>query len=503
MKSLKSLVLVLFLSVFASSTVDAVWIARLWNRKNKSIDTVSDPDTRRVGTSTDLSRYSRTSALNDRRILASNDRCIPTGRPSVLSRLKSWFGFNKPEIVVEQDYVVRALEQIDRDTVSRRSEIESKINILKQKIEKLKEEKSNLDFILSLELPEQQQLNYALQISEIESKVREIEDSIEELNLENTKFESLRIPIIESPENLVPEENFEGFGFEQITVVEQPLKPVGLRNGRSICYANATFQVMFAIPEIGDWLEDRLEYLFQNGETRDGEIRFVTDFQELYNFYIGRVRSRSEETDQEHSLRYNVIKKVLSNYDYQGGFGSFHEQHPFMANLILLLDSSLSEIPNWNHPEIINIFLRKFNLFVAKNDNSFARIISSPGHYRSSVTVGGVEFLLNDSIVDKNELSYGTVNSGKPVVTLAISTTPEQYTSDQLNRAIERLNRIRIETIHILNLMFKGQSALDHIDSALYGYVERMVRSRYEGIFNKFLSSDEIMKLAKKIAQNL
>lgn len=196
------------------------------------------------------------------------------------------------------------------------------------------------------------------------------------------------------------------------------MKPVGLVNGRSICYANAAIQMLFAIPKINKYL------LTKN---TDVSRKLLT----LYTSY--------KEGTPNNELKLEIIKNIMgeNNIANQSMFG-------FIEELFTQIDPEISMVNGTALEYIQNIF-ENLGIIVGVNENHIANIIHTGGHYYAEIKYKGQWYEVNDSIVTKiaNPTEADLNNIIKPV--FSISSVSVDDTNNYQNNLNQALN---LEALH-------------------------------------------------------
>ncbi len=149
------------------------------------------------------------------------------------------------------------------------------------------------------------------------------------------------------------------------------MKPVGLINGTGICYANATLQLLFAIPTLKDFL------LTKNTPISNKLL-------ELYDSYYGEERIPNNELKME--IIQDIMGENIENISVQ-------YQDEFLEKLLLKIDPETSFIEN----------LKNMGIIYGANENHIANVVQSGGpggHYFAEIKHNGQWYRADDNRIN-------------------------------------------------------------------------------------------------------
>lgn len=203
--------------------------------------------------------------------------------------------------------------------------------------------------------------------------------------------------LLNQEEQLVPAENFGGFNDETIIIQEERQTPYGMANGKHICYANAVFQLLFAIPDLDNYLSKF-------------NTEMAQDVSSLYNNHI-------QGFDNLDS-RLQIIVKVMGE--------SVIGRNQNWDDFFILLVQSITD----NGDEQIYPFLEKLNVTTIENGNFIARIRHASNHFTTEVNYGEQLYQTDDTrIEERNRLLEGGQNITFPIAIY------QRFTTIQLEHA--------------------------------------------------------------------
>ena len=164
------------------------------------------------------------------------------------------------------------------------------------------------------------------------------------------------------------------------------MQPVGLANGAEVCYANASIQLLFAIPGFENYL------LTKNSDISNKLVG-------LYNSY--------ESGNPDNNIKMQIIREVMEeNIAVQNHFD-------FMKKLFIKID------PYNNFIDMI----RELNIVLDVNKNHIANIVHTGGHYFAEIKHEEQWYKVDDAGVTRidNPTVKNIQDQTKQVISISLS----------------------------------------------------------------------------------